>query len=151
MTAVLDISSVSLFLTGYSVTLLLAALAFIGMAVACAFKTKVGAAAALGLAAVVGSAMFLANSLLASPSSWQVIYAAVKANEPAKVVERANDIKNHWIRVHDGILVKDWYFLATRWGVCHELWPQSSCTRVPAAREPMGVARELLGQLANGA
>jgi hypothetical protein len=40
--------------------------------------------------------------------------------------------------------------LANRWGVCHELWHQSDCTTAAGPREPTGIAREILGEIARG-
>jgi hypothetical protein len=90
---------------------------------------------------------FFVNSALTGPTTWQAIYAASQQGSTSTIASRAIDVSEYWQVPSDQMLVKDWLLLSWRWGVCHELWPQFDCEAIPKEREPMGIARELLGQL----
>ncbi len=88
------------------------------------------------------------NALLATPATWQTMYAAYVAAPPERSVEYAGGIHEYWSTAARGVLVRDWYYLAHRWGVCHELWAESDCILAPSQREAMGIARDLLTDVA---
>ncbi len=151
MTAVLTFGGISFLLNGLTVAISFGAFTLLTLSCVLPARRRVASASLFALSAIVAVVFVAANSVLAAPATWQVTYAAIKDAPPEQAVERSKDIKTHWVRVHDEILVRDWYALARRWGVCHELWPQDNCTHVPAEREAMGIARERLSQVANGA
>jgi len=90
------------------------------------------------------------RTVLAEPQSWAVMLAAVSNADPALSQARAEDLRPYWDTHQDEILLKDWLMLANRWGVCHELWQQTDCIVAPGPREPLGIAREILGDIARG-
>jgi hypothetical protein len=94
-------------------------------------------------------------STLAPQRVWPLIWAAYWDVDAAKRPELAADVKQKWIRysmpVEGDIRVVDWLLLSYKWGVCHELWPQSDCVHASMPRESLGLARAYLRELADGA
>jgi hypothetical protein len=150
MNAVFELPRVSFFLNWWLVALGSLACVCVVLALEAFLRQRYRQAVLYVGASFLVGAVFAANSVLASPSSWQAMYAAFRASPPSEASARAHDIAKHWSRVHDGILVRDWYLLSRGWGVCHELWRQTGCVPAPLQREPMGVARALLSEVANG-
>ena len=101
-------------------------------------------------ALVVLGVAVASQSLLAAPRSWEVLHAAYEASPRGLKPARQQDIAAVWLSVHESIRLLDWYLLAHRWGICHELWAQSGCTHAPPEREATGIARELITQIARG-
>ncbi|MGB0134298.1 hypothetical protein [Dokdonella sp.] len=149
MTAVIGFFSFAFLLTSSTLGMLLFTPAALLIASISACKRQHLVTATSVLAAMASFTAFILFSLLASPASWQAMLAASRTGPPEVVAERARDVGAYWHRSHNQILIKDWYFLAGRWGVCHELWAQSACTRAPVEREAVGIAREMLADLAN--
>jgi hypothetical protein len=106
------------------------------------------AAVSIALGLALSLSVLIPNSLLATPTTWQVMFAAYVAAPPGRSAEFSRDIQRHWSRGARGVLVRDWYFMAHRWGVCHELWSESACVQSSAEREAIGIARELLSYAA---
>ena len=105
----------------------------------------------LGSALVVLGVAVVSRSLLATPRSWEVLHAAYEASPRDLKLTRRQDIAAVWLSFHENIRLLDWYLLAHRWGICHELWTQSGCTQTPPEREATGIARALITQIARGA
>lgn len=151
MSAVVGVlPSVALFLNGWIFASLVLSLFCLAIAVVKLIRGRFVAAAAVGLLFVAFATVFTASSLLAPSSSWQVMYAVYDVSPPNLKIERRNDIAERWLHFHEEIRLLDWYLLARKWGVCHELWEQRSCTKVPPNREAEGIARELLTKVASG-
>ncbi|MES2832990.1 MAG: hypothetical protein V4695_13495 [Pseudomonadota bacterium] len=112
-------------------------------------KQRLRVSASLCIASILLAIVFVANSLLVTPPSWQVMLAAYQNTPPPLRLVRQQDIAKSWLFA-ENILVLDWYLISRRWGVCHELWPQNGCAHAPAKREAQGIARELLTDVARG-
>jgi hypothetical protein len=141
--------NVSLLLTPALLGIILLALLCAGIGIAAATRRHLARVTASSVATVVLLALFLAKSTLATPSSWQVLYAAYSASSPAEMTERRKAVADKWLPFHEEIRLLDWYLLANEWNVCHELWAQTRCTKAPSKREPQGIARELITNIAH--
>jgi hypothetical protein len=151
MSGVIGISSdVSLFINEMLFALVVGTLLCSLAAIFSAVKLRLRLSAMFALISAISLITFLTNSLLASPYSWQAMYASYKVAPPPEKARRANDITRYWMISREQILLADWYLLSRRWGVCHELWSQLDCVHAPAEREPMGIVRELLTGVARG-
>lgn len=138
----------SLLLSGWTLALAMCIVAC-GMALLVLIvKVRLKPAANLALALVVSIGVLIPNSLLATPATWQAMLAAYVAAPPERSAEFADDIREYWSATARGVLVRDWYFIAHRWSVCHELWSESGCVHAPIQREPMGIARDVLTDVA---
>jgi hypothetical protein len=149
MSLVINIAhNVSLLLEGWTLTLALFVLvgAIVLLVVILRGRRKAAVSIALGVA--LSLSVLIPNSLLATPRTWQAMVAAYVDAPPGRSAEFSRDIQRHWSRGARGVLVRDWYFMARRWGVCHELWRESDCVQSSAGREAMGIARELLSDVA---
>ena len=149
MSFVLNIAhNFSLLLEGWTLIL---SLLVLGGAIVLLFlitKGKRKPAVFLATALALSIALLIPNALLASEATWQAMYAAYVAAPPARSAGCARDIREYWSRNARGVLMRDWYFVAHRWGVCHELWNESGCVSATGPRESMGIARELLSNVA---
>ena len=138
----------SLLLSGWTLLLALCIVACAMALLVVIAKGRFRPAAMLALALVLSIGILIPNSLLATPATWQTMYAAYVAAPPERSNEYAGDIHEYWSTTARDVLVRDWYFMAHRWGICHELWSESDCVRAPSQREPMGMARDLLTEVA---
>jgi hypothetical protein len=98
---------------------------------------------------------FAVDSTLAPQRVWPLIWAAYWDVDAPKRSDLAADLKQKWIRysmpVEGDIRAVDWLLLSYKWGVCHELWPQSDCVHASTPRASLGLARAYLRELADGA
>ena len=149
MTLVVNIAhDFSLLLSGWTLLLALCIVACAMALLVVIIKGRSKPAAMLALALVISIGILIPNSLLAPPATWQTMYAAYVAASPERSNAYAGDIHEYWSTTARGVLVRDWYFIAHRWSICHELWSESDCVRAPGRREPMGMARDLLTEVA---
>ena len=137
-----------LLIDAYSLGIGAIALSFFGTSMWKATRKRAAAATACGITFTVLLMAFFAYSVLASPSVWPVILAAYVKAPPEQQIVRKQEIADSWLVFEEQIRVFDWYFMAQRWNVCHELWQQRDCTKTSPHREAQGVARELLTEIA---
>ena len=142
--------NVSLYIDGWLLVLALLVMCTAALAGISIVRRKARHTAAFGSALVVLGLAVASQSLLAAPRSWEVMHAAYESSPLDLKPVRQQDIAAVWLNFHQEIRLLDWYLLAHRWGVCHELWAQSGCTYSPPEREAMGIARELITQIARG-
>lgn len=102
------------------------------------------------LAGLFGFAVVAASSVVVPSTVWPTILVAARTGSPTEVAARRRELAGAWDAFHGEMLVTDWLVLSRSWGVCHELWPQTGCTRAPGNREAQGIARDLLGEQAHG-
>lgn len=79
-------------------------------------------------------------------AAWVVMLGAIGTAPGRERARRIIDLRAHWqARTMRAI---DWYWLSRKWNVCHDLWVEPSCVRPAASEEGVGVARELLDEMA---
>jgi hypothetical protein len=119
----------------------------VGILAAALGRAKVAAAAACGAMFLIALVLLLAVTV--SPRIWQIVHGVYLTSSPARQAVLAADLRQHWDRTFEEMRAVDWYFMAHRWDVCHELWPQLSCTHAPVSEEAEGIVREVLSQIAH--
>jgi hypothetical protein len=142
--------NVSLYFDGWLLALTLVVMCAAALTATSIVRRKLRRTAFFGSAVVLLGVVVASQSLLATPRSWEVLHAAYESSPLDIKSARQQDIAAVWLSFHEDIRLLDWYRLAHRWGVCHELWVQSGCTYAPLEREAMGIARELLTDIARG-
>jgi hypothetical protein len=142
--------NVALYFDGWLLALALPVMCAAALTAVSVLRRRPGATALFGSAFVVLGVILASGSLLATPATWQVLHAAYEASPPGLKPARQQQIARTWVTLHGNIRLLDWYLLASWWGNCHELWPRSGCTHAPRQREAMGIARELITQIARG-
>lgn len=124
--------------------LLLAAVACLAAVVWLIVKRRSHASPAVALFVVL-TLVLLYRGTMAPARSWPIMLASIEATTGADRLERVEDFKQHW--QHREMRLVDWYFVARRWGVCHQLWSESACSKPTSPFEAEGVAREILDEL----
>jgi hypothetical protein len=144
------LTGVHVYVTLPRLVVLVVCLVLMGQCILATARRRTRRAAALGLSAFVLLFAFGATSLLSRPAAWQVLHAAYRDAPPERQRQMVHDIAAKWSILREGMVLGDYYLLTRKWGICHELWPQATCTTVSSEREAMGIARELLTEIARG-
>ncbi len=142
---------ISLYLTLGSAALLLIAIVALLYCLGLAVQAKLAAIAVPALIAGIAVAATAWSSLLASPHHWTAMLAAYSSASPESRALMSREIKRVWMPFHEHVRMRDWLSLSESWGICHELWRQTSCTPTAQPREAEGIARERLTRIANDA
>ena len=101
----------------------------------------------LACSILVLSVVQIHRGTMVPDDAWLVMFGAIETASGPERAERVNDLRSHWQA--QTMRAVDWYRLARKWNVCHELWVQEACTR-PAVSEPgVGIARERLDTIAS--
>jgi hypothetical protein len=101
-----------------------------------------------GLAVVVAALCMVQfyRGAMVTDSAWVVMLGAIENTSGAERDRRVSDLRANW-RVQT-MRALDWYFVSKKWNVCHSLWPQKDCVTPVASEQAVGVAREILDDIA---
>lgn len=101
----------------------------------------VASACAMPMLAVV----LLYRGVSAPETAWPIMLGAIESAAVTERTRRVNDLRAHWNE--RTMRAVDWYRLARRWQVCHELWVEASCLRPAVSESASGLARERLDEI----
>jgi hypothetical protein len=87
------------------------------------------------------------RGVVAPERAWPTILAAIQETSGAQREQRVVQLQQVW--QHGTVRAVDWYALSKSWDVCHELWTQQHCRQPVGQREAVGIAREVLEELAS--
>ena len=103
---------------------------------------------AIGFAVIAASLATVQTyrGAMVTDSAWLAMLGAIESTTGAERDLRVSELRSRWQA--QTMRAIDWYVLSKEWNVCHLLWPQSSCVTPVASEQAVGVAREVLDQLA---
>jgi hypothetical protein len=114
-----------------------------------ALRGKPSVMISLAVFALMLSVVQVYHGKMVPDAAWVVMLGAIENAPVSERARRIYDLRAHWQA--RSMRAVDWYVLSRKWNVCHDLWAERSCFRPAASEEAVGIARELLNEMAGHA
>jgi hypothetical protein len=128
------------------VAILMAAVACLALLAFLAHKRSFFAAGAMACVLLALCAVQFYRGAMVPESAWVVMLGAIEKTTGSERSRLVTDLRSHWQA--RTMRAFDWYRLSKKWNVCHSMWHQVDCVSPIASEQGVGIARDILNDIA---